>query len=156
VATHLGTEHHEMTVKADAVAVMPMMIDHLGEPLADNSVMPTYYVSQFARTGVTVALTGDGGDEVFAGYRRFYQIRRFEWLARRGLLPLWRGLRRIGVALENRGRPEKGRRRFRQRAPTRCSRSTGSPATSTCSRSTLILRRKACSPPIGARASARQ
>jgi len=112
VATHLGTEHHEMTVKADAVAVMPMMIDHLGEPLADNSVMPTYYVSQFARTGVTVALTGDGGDEVFAGYRRFYQIRRFEWLARRGLLPLWRGLRRIGVALENRGRPEKGRRRF--------------------------------------------
>jgi len=71
VATHLGTEHHEMMVKADAVAIMPMMIDYLGEPLADNSVMPTYYVSRFARTGVTVALTGDGGDEVFAGYRRY-------------------------------------------------------------------------------------
>ena len=74
-----------MMVKADAVEIMPKMIDHLGEPLADNSVMPTYYVSKFARTGVTVALTGDGGDEVFAGYRRFYQIRRMEWLARRGL-----------------------------------------------------------------------
>ncbi len=117
VATHLGTEHHEMTVKADAVAIMPMMIDHLGEPLADNSVMPTYYVSQFARTGVTVALTGDGGDEVFAGYRRFYQIRRLEWLARRGLLPLWRGLRRMTVALENRARPQKGRRRFPSTRP---------------------------------------
>jgi asparagine synthase (glutamine-hydrolysing) len=112
VATHLGTEHHEMTVKADAVAIMPVMIDHLGEPLADNSVMPTYYVSQFARTGVTVALTGDGGDEVFAGYRRFYQIRRLEWLARRGLLPLWRGLRRMTVALENRTRSYEARRRF--------------------------------------------
>jgi len=117
VATHLGTEHHEMTVKADAVAIMPMMIDHLGEPLADNSVMPTYYVSQFARTGVTVALTGDGGDEVFAGYRRFYQIRRLEWLAQRGLLPLWRGLRRMTVALENRTRPQKGRRRFPSTRP---------------------------------------
>ena len=101
IATHLGTEHHEMMVKADAVDVMPKMIDHLGEPLADNSVMPTYYVSKFARTGVTVALTGDGGDEVFAGYRRFYQIRRMEWLARRGLIPLWRGIRRVAVAVEN-------------------------------------------------------
>jgi asparagine synthase (glutamine-hydrolysing) len=112
IATHLGTEHHEMTVKADAVAIMPMMIDHLGEPLADNSVMPTYYVSRFARTGVTVALTGDGGDEVFAGYRRFYQIRRLEWLSRRGLLPLWRGLRRLTVAFEDSARPGRPRRKF--------------------------------------------
>jgi len=112
IATHLGTEHHEMMVKADAVDIMPKMIDHLGEPLADNSVMPTYYVSQFARTGVTVALTGDGGDEVFAGYRRFYQIRRMEWLARRGLIPLWRGLRRIAVAVENSTHPGRPPRRF--------------------------------------------
>ncbi|MBI4294351.1 MAG: asparagine synthase (glutamine-hydrolyzing) [Betaproteobacteria bacterium] len=112
VALHLGTDHREMMVKADAVSIMPKMIDHLGEPLADNSVMPTFYVSQFARTGVTVALTGDGGDEVFAGYRRFYQIRRLEWLAKRGLLPLWRGLRRVTVALEDRARPGKRRRSF--------------------------------------------
>jgi len=112
VAAHLGTEHHEMMVKADAVDIMPKMIDHLGEPLADNSVMPTYYVSKFARTGVTVALTGDGGDEVFAGYRRFYQIRRMEWLARRGLVPLWRGVRRLAVAVENRTHPGRTPRRF--------------------------------------------
>jgi asparagine synthase (glutamine-hydrolysing) len=112
IATHLGTEHHEMMVKADAVAIMPAMIDHLGEPLADNSVMPTYYVSQFARSGVTVALTGDGGDEVFAGYRRFYQIRRLEWLARAGLLSLWRGVRRLTVAVEDSARPGRPRRRF--------------------------------------------
>ena len=112
VATHLGTEHHEMMVKADAVEIMPKMIDHLGEPLADNSVMPTYYVSKFARTGVTVALTGDGGDEVFAGYRRFYQIRRMEWLARRGLVSLWRGVRRLAVAVENLTHPGRTPRRF--------------------------------------------
>jgi asparagine synthase (glutamine-hydrolysing) len=112
VATHLGTEHREMMVKADAVGIMPKMIDHLGEPLADNSVMPTYYVSQFARTGVTVALTGDGGDEVFAGYRRFYQIRRREWLARLGLISSWRGLRKLTIAAENLARPEKRHRRF--------------------------------------------
>ena len=108
VAQHLGTEHHEMIVKPDAVSVMPRMIDHLGEPLADNSVMPTFYVSEFARSRLTVALTGDGGDESFAGYRRFYQIRRLEWLAERGLIPAWRGLRKLTVALEdiaNPGRP---------------------------------------------------
>ena len=112
IATHLATEHHEMMVQADAVGIMPAMIDHLGEPLADNSVMPTYYVSRFARTGVTVALTGDGGDEVFAGYRRFYQIRRMDWLARRGLIPLWRGIRRLAVAVENRTHPGRPPRRF--------------------------------------------
>lgn len=107
VATHLGTTHHEMVVKPDAVSIMPRMIDHLGEPLADNSVMPTFYVSEFARSRLTVALTGDGGDEAFAGYRRFYQMRRMEWLAARGLLPAWRGVRKLTVALEDRmkGRP---------------------------------------------------
>jgi asparagine synthase (glutamine-hydrolysing) len=112
VAQHLGTRHHEMTVHADAFEVMPAMIDHLGEPMADNSVMPTYYVSRFARSRVTVALTGDGGDESFAGYRRFYQAGRVEWLSRMGLVPAWRGLRRFAIAAENRLRPARGRRRF--------------------------------------------
>lgn len=112
VARFLGTEHHEMMVHPRAADVMPRMIDHLGEPLADNSVIPTYYVSEFARKHVTVALTGDGGDEVFAGYRRFYQMRRLQWLAERGLTPAWRGVRRATVALEQRMRPNKPRQRF--------------------------------------------
>jgi len=112
VARHLGTDHNEMVVKADVADIMPRMVEHLGEPLADNSVMPTYCVSRFARSQVTVALTGDGGDEAFAGYRRFYQIRRMDWLARQGLIPAWRGLRRMTVALENRLRPHKRRPPF--------------------------------------------
>ena len=112
VARHLGTDHQEMLVHADAVEVMPRMIDHLGEPMADSSMVPTYYVSRFARNGVTVALTGDGGDEVFGGYRRFYQMRRMDWLARHGLVPAWRALRRFTVALEDRARPGKQARRF--------------------------------------------
>lgn len=112
IARHVGTDHNEMMVRADAAALMPRLIDHLGEPLADNSVIPTFCVSQFARTQVTVALTGDGGDETFAGYRRFYQIRRMDWLARHGLIPSWRGLRQFTVALEGRLRPSRRRGNF--------------------------------------------
>lgn len=112
VARHLGTDHQEMMVNPDAVDVMPRMIDHLGEPMADSSIMPTYYVSRFARSQVTVALTGDGGDEAFAGYRRFYQMRRMDWLARAGLVPLWRGMRRMTVAVEDRLHPARPPRQF--------------------------------------------
>ena len=112
LARHIGTEHHEMMVHPNAADVLPRMIDHLGEPLADNSVIPTYYVSEFARRHVTVALTGDGGDEVFAGYRRFYQMRRLDWLAERGLSPAWRALRKGTVRLERWMRPDKPRAAF--------------------------------------------
>ena len=112
VARHLGTDHHEMTVRPAALALLPQLVEHLGEPMADNSLMPTYYVSEFARKSVTVALTGDGGDEVFAGYRRFYHMRRAETLAKWRLTPLWRGSRRLTVAVENLTHPGKPRRRF--------------------------------------------
>lgn len=112
VAQHLGTDHQEMMVRADAVDVMPRMIEHMGEPMADSSVMPTFYVSRFARSQVTVALTGDGGDEVFAGYRRFYQMRRMDWLQRLGVVPVWRTLRRFTVAMEDRAHPGRPRRTF--------------------------------------------
>ncbi len=112
VARHLGTDHHEMTVQPAAVDLLPQLVEHLGEPMADNSVMPTYYVSAFARKSVTVALTGDGGDEVFAGYRRFYHMRRAEALGKWGLTPLWRGSRRLTLALENLTHPGRARRRF--------------------------------------------
>lgn len=112
IARHVGTDHNALMVRADAAALMPRLIDHLGEPLADNSVIPTFCVSQFARSQVTVALTGDGGDETFAGYRRFYQIRRMDWLARHGLIPAWRGLRKFTVTLEGKLRPSRRRGSF--------------------------------------------
>jgi len=70
VATRFGTEHHELVVRPDATAVLPTLVRHYGEPYADSSAIPTYYVSKLARTQVTVALNGDGGDEAFAGYDR--------------------------------------------------------------------------------------
>jgi asparagine synthase (glutamine-hydrolysing) len=112
VAQHLGTAHHEMMVRPAAVELLPRLVEHLGEPMADNSLMPTFYVSEFARKSVTVALTGDGGDEVFAGYRRFYHMRRAESLARWRLKPLWRGSRRLTLAVENLTHPRRAPRRF--------------------------------------------
>ena len=98
---HLGTSHHEMVVRPEAVDVLPRLVQHYGEPLADNSAIPTYYVSQFARQRVTVALTGDGGDEVFGGYRRFFLAAMVDFLEAYHLLPLWRALRRLTVFAEN-------------------------------------------------------
>ena len=112
IAEHLGTDHHEMVVKPDAIAILPQLVRHFGEPMADNSAIPTYYVSQFARSNVTVALTGDGGDEVFAGYRRFYHATLTDRLEHWRLLPLWRGLRHLTWSLENRMRPGKKRPPF--------------------------------------------
>lgn len=112
VAAHLGTEHHEEICRSNAVELLPKLIGHLGEPFADNSILPSYYVARFARQGVSVALTGDGGDEAFAGYRRHLHLLRAETLDRFGLLGSWRGLRRMTVALENGVRSKHKRRSF--------------------------------------------
>jgi len=71
VAEHVGADHHEFIVRPDAVEVLPMLVDHYGEPYADSSAVPTYYVAKETRKHVTVALNGDGGDESFAGYERY-------------------------------------------------------------------------------------
>lgn len=71
VATRWGTDHQEFIVKPDAAAILPKLVRHYGEPYADSSAVPTFYVSQLTRQHVTVALNGDGGDESFAGYERY-------------------------------------------------------------------------------------
>ena len=71
VAEHVGAEYHEFIVRPDAVEVLPTLVEHYGEPFADSSALPTYYVSRETRRHVTVALNGDGGDESFAGYERY-------------------------------------------------------------------------------------
>jgi asparagine synthase (glutamine-hydrolysing) len=71
VAEHIGADHHEFIVRPDAMEVLPTLVEHYGEPYADSSAIPTYYVARETRKHVTVALNGDGGDECFAGYRRY-------------------------------------------------------------------------------------
>ena len=70
VAEHVGADHHEFIVRPDAMQILPTLVEHYGEPFADSSAIPSYYVSRETRRHVTVALNGDGGDECFAGYER--------------------------------------------------------------------------------------
>ncbi|MFQ6113479.1 MAG: asparagine synthetase B family protein, partial [bacterium] len=68
IARHFNTEHHEFRIKPDALDLTEKLITQLDEPFGDFSIFPTYLVSKMARDYVTVALSGDGGDELFAGY----------------------------------------------------------------------------------------
>lgn len=101
VAKHLGTEHTEMYVTSDeARAVIPKLPDIYDEPFADSSQIPTFLVSQLARQHVTVALSGDGGDELCCGYNRYLWMRSL-WTTMRSVP---RALRRVaGFALKNGG-----------------------------------------------------
>jgi asparagine synthase (glutamine-hydrolysing) len=71
VARHIGSDHHELIIRPEVVTLAEKLMTFLDEPLADVSVFPTFLVSQLARQQVTVALTGDGGDELFAGYDHY-------------------------------------------------------------------------------------
>ncbi|MCH7555506.1 MAG: asparagine synthase (glutamine-hydrolyzing), partial [Proteobacteria bacterium] len=94
VATRYATDHHEFVVEPDAVDILPKLVWHYGEPFADASAVPTWYVSEITRRHVTVALNGDGGDEAFLGYPRYVGSRLGEWI---DVLP--RPARRVMAAL---------------------------------------------------------
>jgi len=103
VATRYATDHHEFIVRPNAVEIFDKLVWHYNEPYADESAIPTYYLSEVTRRHVTVALNGDGGDENFAGYRRYA-------LADRGApLPLIvrRAAKVAGRMLPASGRPDR-------------------------------------------------
>jgi asparagine synthase (glutamine-hydrolysing) len=72
VAERYGCEHHEFEVHPKAIEILPQLARHYGEPYADSSAIPSFYLAQLTRRHVTVALNGDGGDEIFAGYNWHY------------------------------------------------------------------------------------
>ena len=118
VARHLGTQHQSFRVEPMSLDLLPQLVWQHDQPFADSSAIPTFLVSQMTRQQVTVALTGDGGDELFAGYERFYAA---QLLQRLSIIPkpIWRGLSRLlarlpeGTAYYDRARR---RRRFARAA----------------------------------------
>jgi asparagine synthase (glutamine-hydrolysing) len=98
VARKFGTDHHEEIVEPDVVAALPRVVRAFGEPFADPTALPTFRLSELTRRHVTVALTGDGGDEAFAGYDRYAAnllLARFDRLPK----PLRRSVAQVGARI---------------------------------------------------------
>jgi asparagine synthase (glutamine-hydrolysing) len=76
IAKKYGCEHHELIVEPESISLLPKLVNAYDEPYADSSAIPTYYVSKMARENVTVALSGDGGDELFAGYDSYARYKK--------------------------------------------------------------------------------
>ena len=74
ISDYFKTSHHEFIVEPDSIDLLPELVHAYDEPLADDSAIPTYYVSKYTREHVTVALSGDGGDELFAGYDSYTKM----------------------------------------------------------------------------------
>lgn len=107
VASRYGVEHHEEVVREDAADILPTLVWHYNEPFADSSALPTYFLSRLARRHVTVALSGDGGDEFFMGYGRYQTCLDMEWI---GGMP--RPMRRAAGFIADKMPAELARRRY--------------------------------------------
>jgi asparagine synthase (glutamine-hydrolysing) len=117
IARRFETDHHEFMVTPDAIELLGKIVRHHGEPFADATSIPTFYLSEVTRRHVTVALNGDGGDELFGGYPRYVANLAVARVA--GLPPaLRRALARIGAAVPANGRIDSWPSRVRRVAET--------------------------------------
>ena len=99
VAEHCGTRHHEELLTEDYLSVLPEVVSQLDQPIADFSVFPTLLVARMARSQVTVALGGDGGDELFGGYDTYIADRYSRWLLDWMPLPMRRAVAALAGGL---------------------------------------------------------
>ena len=102
IARQFGTVHEEFQVRAEAIEVLPQIVRHHGEPFADSSAIPSFYLAELTRRHVTVALNGDGGDESFGGYTR-YVANALAGRLDRIPAPLRRGIMAVGSRLPEGG-----------------------------------------------------
>jgi asparagine synthase (glutamine-hydrolysing) len=116
IAERFSTAHEELVVKPDLVAIIPKVARHYGEPFGDPSSVPSFYVAEMARRGVTVALNGDGGDENFAGYHRYVTASRTHRIASLLPTPARRAIGAVGGRTEMRGDPARTANRARRLA----------------------------------------
>jgi asparagine synthase (glutamine-hydrolysing) len=113
VARRFGTDHHEHVVEPEAIEIIPKIVRHYGEPFADASAVPSFYLAEMASRHVTVALNGDGGDETFAGYTRYAAQALLQHL---DVVPasMRRALARAAALLPSSGRVESPTNRVRR------------------------------------------
>lgn len=100
IAERFGTKHRQFEAKAADLEIIKRAIGVMGEPFADQSLIPTYLVSHHTRQYVTVALSGDGGDELFAGYKRYRLLARVHRLEEAGMIGLWKAARVMSINAE--------------------------------------------------------
>lgn len=115
IAERFGADHEELVVTPNAVEILPQIVRQYGEPFADSSAIPSFYLAELARRQVTVALNGDGGDESFAGYSRYVANLALDRAAALPA-PLRRSVGALARALPSSGDPQSTRSRLRRLA----------------------------------------
>ncbi len=112
VARRYGTEHEEVDASVDVEATLRRLVRQAGTPFADASLVPTYAVSAAGQKAITVALTGDGGDEAFGGYKRYGILGFAERARRMGVLPAWKAIRKGTLLFERFVNPRRRQKRY--------------------------------------------